>query len=134
MAGARTAATATWLYAAGFGVPAIPVGVYLWRHGSLPYFGDLFQMYAGPWSSAYSADTLLVLLLAFLLTTVVAAWSAWLLWQRRRSGAVLNLALIPVEGAFWWGFALPVPWLFGVIRIVAIVWAWSGLSDRSSVA
>jgi hypothetical protein len=34
----------------------------------------------------------------------------------RNAGAVLNLGLLPVEAVFWIGFALPVPWLFGIAR------------------
>ena len=47
---ARAYAVLTWVDAAGFGGPAVPVSVYLWQRGSLPWFGDLFPMYAGPWS------------------------------------------------------------------------------------
>jgi hypothetical protein len=39
-------------------------------------------------------------------------WSAelaagWMLWQRRRAGVVLALALLPLEFAFWIGFGVP---------------------------
>lgn len=130
MASARIAAVATWVYAAGFGLPTIPIGFYLWQRGTLPYFGDLFQMYGGPWSAEYSSDRMMVLLLAFLVATAAASWSAWWLWQRRRVGAVLNLALLPLEAIFWWGFALPIPWLVGVVRIVAVAGAWPSLSAK----
>lgn len=47
----RAEAVVTWAYACGFGIPAIPVGVYLLRRGSLPAFLGLFDMYGGPWSN-----------------------------------------------------------------------------------
>jgi hypothetical protein len=49
------------------------------------------------------------------------------LWGGSRSGAILSLALLPVEGVFWVGFALPIPWLVGVARVVLIVIAWRSL-------
>ena len=45
---ARVAAVLTWIYAAAFGIPAIPVSIHLLQNGYLPMFMDLFPMYAGP--------------------------------------------------------------------------------------
>jgi hypothetical protein len=41
---------------------------------------------------------------------------------------VIAVALLPVEAVFWVGFALPIPWLLGVARVVLIVLAWRWLS------
>jgi hypothetical protein len=79
----RAVAVLTWVYAAGFGIPAIPVSGYLLSHGSLPLFLGLFPMYGGPWSSRLSAGTFVALLAVFLVVTGLAAWSAWWLWQGR---------------------------------------------------
>ena len=49
MTSAQIAAVLTWVYAAGFGVPAVPVAVHLLRNGSLPTFLGLFPMYGDPW-------------------------------------------------------------------------------------
>ena len=51
-ASARAAAIVTWLYAAAFGLPAIPIVVFVVRERALPWFLDLFPMYGGPWSNA----------------------------------------------------------------------------------
>ena len=48
---AHVYAVLTWMYAAGFGITAAPVAVYLLRRGTLPEFFGLFPMYGGPWSS-----------------------------------------------------------------------------------
>ena len=84
-------------------------------------------MYGGPWPARLSDTTLVSLLLGFLAVTLVAAWSAWLLWGRRKIGAVLNLALLPVEAVFWIGFALPLPWLIGIARVAMVAGAWRQL-------
>jgi hypothetical protein len=124
---AHTAAVVTWLYAAGFGLATIPVAVYLRERGKLPTFIGLFEMYGGPWSARVTNATFTVLLLAFLVVSLVTAWSAWLVWNGSRSGAVLNLILLPVEAVFWIGFALPIPWLLGAARVVLIALAWKSL-------
>ena len=112
---ARIAAVLTWIYAAAFGVPAVPVSVYLLQHGELPMFMDLFPMYRGPWD-VVEDGTFVTLLIAFFVVLLAAAWVAWLAWRGVRAGVVLGLALLPVEAVFWFGFALPFPWLFGAAR------------------
>lgn len=49
---ARAAAIITWVYATGFGLPAIPIAVFVVRQRSLPWFLHLFPVYGGPWSNA----------------------------------------------------------------------------------
>ena len=124
---AHVYAVLTWIYAAGFGIPAVPVVVYLLRRGTLPEFFGLFPMYGGPWSSRVGDGTLAVLLIAFLIVTLVASWAAWLVWNGSKAGAMLSLALFPVEAIFWLGFALPIPWLFAIVRAALLIPAWKSL-------
>lgn len=127
MSNARIAAVVTWCYAAGFGISTIPVAIYLLRRGSLPTFLGLFETYGGPWSAGLRHSTFVVLLMAFLVVTVIAAWSGWLVWNGSKTGAVLNLALLPIEIVFWLGFALPIPWLVGIARVALLASAWRSL-------
>ena len=124
---AHVYAVLTWIYAAGFGIAAVPVAVYLLRRGTLPVFFDLFPMYGGPWSSRLGDGIFAVLLIAFLLVTLVAAWAGWLVWNGSKAGAVLSLVLLPVEAIFWFGFALPIAWVFGIARAGLLVLAWKSL-------
>lgn len=128
---ARAAAIVTWVYALGFGLPTVPVSIYLLRTGQLPSFAGLFEMFGGPWSTSTSDSTFVGLLLLFGAATLVAAYSAWLLWQERKVGAVLNLAVLPVEAVFWIGFALPLPWATGLARVILIAAAWNTLSKSA---
>ena len=132
MKAARAAAVLTWVYAACFGIPAIPVSSFLLTNGYLPTFFGLFDMYSGPWSSRLQAGTFVALLVAFLLVIVVAAWSAWLVWQGRKVGMLINLAILPFEAVFWLGFALPFPWLIGIARAGLLAMAWRSLDDPQS--
>jgi hypothetical protein len=124
---AHVYAVLTWIYAAGFGIAAAPVAVYLLRRGTLPEFIGLFPMYGGPWSSRMGDGVVAVLLLAFLMVTLVASWAARLVWSGSKAAAVLSLVLLPVEAIFWFGFALPIPWIFGIARAAFLVLAWKSL-------
>lgn len=124
----RIAAVLTWVYSAGFGLSTIPVAIFLLRHRRLPVFAGLFESYGGPWSARLQPRTFTVLLMAFLVVTLVAAWTAWLVWNGSKAGAVLALVLLPIEAVFWIGFALPIPWLIGVARVVYVVLAWKALA------
>ena len=44
-----------------------------------------------------------------------------LLWKRRRAGLWLSLALLPLEAAYWIGFALPFGPLLGAGKTAAVV-------------
>jgi uncharacterized SAM-binding protein YcdF (DUF218 family) len=127
MSSTRVAALLTWAYGVGFGIPTIPVAVYLLRHGRLPTFFGFFPMYGGRWSSRFSDRTFVRLLIAFLLVLLVAAWTAWFMWNGSKAGALLNLLLLPIEAVFWFGFGLPIPWLIGIGRVVLLALGWSSL-------
>lgn len=124
---ARAAAVVCWVYAASFGLPAIPVGVFIMREHRLPWLWDLFPMYGGPWWRSLSETEFLAALAGFFVLCAVMSTGAWLLWTARRSGAVVVIATLPVEAIFWWGYALPIPPLFGLVRLVLVVAAWPGL-------
>jgi hypothetical protein len=129
---AHAAAVMTWIYAAGFGGTAIPVAAYLKTRGHLPTFMGMFEMYGGPRLAHVQQRTFIALLAAFFGVTMLAALSAWWVWRGRKSGAVLNLSLLPIEAIFWLAFALPFPWLSGVARAVLLLASWRSLSDRGS--
>jgi hypothetical protein len=129
---ARAAAVVTWIYSAGFGIPAIPVGVYLLIKGRLPTFMNLFEMYGGPWFSRVEPRTFVATLSAFFGVCALNALSGWWLWRGKKAGAVLNLSLLPIEAVFWIGFALPFPPLAGLARVVLVAASWTSLSGRTS--
>jgi hypothetical protein len=125
---ARAAAVLTWTYVAAFGSPVIPNVAYLLQNGTLPAFLDMFTMYGGPLTVRLSEGSLVGALVAFLVVTLVAAWAAWLVWNGSKVGAIVGLALLPVEAVFWIGFALPLPWVIGLARLALVALAWKSLS------
>jgi hypothetical protein len=120
----RISAVLMWFIAAGFGLPAIPVAVYLLRHGRLPWLLDLFPMYGGPVDAWVGPTGYAVLILLFGAVAVVEAAIGVLLWKGRPAGAVLSLALLPVEIAFWAAFALPIPPVCAAVRLTLTLLAW----------
>ena len=128
----RTAALVTWAYAGMFGVPAVPVAIFRAEQGRLPSLWGLFDMYGGSWSFRFTDNHVVALLLVYFGLVLAAVFSGWLLWQMRKAGAVLNLALLPVEAVFWVGFALPIPWLFGIARVALVALSWRELSGSGS--
>ncbi|MGY1606312.1 hypothetical protein [Geodermatophilus sp. SYSU D00700] len=127
MSSARAAAVVTWVCAAGFGLPVIPVVVVLARSQALPSLFGLFPVYGGPWSSRLAADALTWLLLTFLGVCLLVSWTAVMLWNGSRKGGVLNVALLAVEAVFWFGFALPGPVVLGALRVFLVARAWPSL-------
>ena len=81
----------------------------------------------GPFYFNFSRGMFVALLGASLLLAFAQGWAAWLLWAGKRSGALLQFGLLPVEAAFWYGFALPIPPLLAIVRLVLTALAWRGL-------
>jgi hypothetical protein len=131
---AKAAAAVTWVYAACFGLPAIPVAVYLLQVGQLPWLFDAFPMYGGPWYDIAQPERFTAQLGAFLVVMLAVSWGDCLLWRGWRVGAVVAIAAIPVEAFFWYGFALPIPPLLALIRVVLVIAAWPRLRRRRIAA
>ena len=45
--------------------------------------------------------------------------------ERIEGRPLLGLIVLPVEAAFWLGFALPFPWLTGIARAALLALAWT---------
>ena len=122
----RGSALLLWLTAAGFGLPC------LWGIWHLHTTGDVgtFMGYPtyghGPFER-HGITTTVPLLVAFLVVCVLEAVAGLLIWEGHRDGGILALVLLPVEGLFWWGFALPIPPIFAIIRTVLLVIGWGAL-------
>jgi hypothetical protein len=125
----KGAAALSWFLGLGFGLPCAYAIWYfadrgeVWTFLGFPTYGD------GPFENI-GIPTTVPLLLLFLLVCGAEVAAGWLLWQRRHAGAVLALALLPVELAFWIGFALPAGLLMGPARTVLILLGWPSLHWR----
>lgn len=115
------------LVAIGFGAPAPFVASFLLGERRLPTFMGLFPMYGGGLYGRWSPEVFAVLLGLFAAVSALELFAAVLLWNAEPLGALLTLALLPVEIIFWAGFALPIPPLIGLVRIALLWVGWSSL-------
>jgi hypothetical protein len=123
---ARVAAVLCWVAAVGYGAPAPLTARYLLVNRELPVIWG-FRAYGGGFFERLGIHPFVVLLAAFLLFCAAEAGAGWLLWDARRGGAVLAVALLPVGAVFWLGFALPIPPVIALCRTALIIASWDGL-------
>jgi hypothetical protein len=122
----RGAAGLLVLTGMGFGLPGL-WGIWHLRSTGrvLTFLG--FPTYGGGPFERHGIATTVPLLLAFVAVCVLEVVAGVRLWGGHRDGAILALALLPVEAVFWWGFALPIPPILAVVRTALILGWWRGL-------
>lgn len=99
----------------GFGPLAVYGAVYFARHGEVWHFAGFPAYGDGPFESI-GVPTSVDLLVGFAAVCAAEVVVGVLLWRQRRIGLWLSLALLPLEVAYWIGFALPFGPLLGVAR------------------
>ena len=124
---ARITAVLLWIVAAGWGFSAPWLIWWVLVRGRLPVLPLIGEANGGPFYFKVTRSTFAKLLALSFLLAVAQAWAARLLWSGKRSGALLQFALLPAEAAFWYGFAIPIPPALAVIRMVLTARAWRGL-------
>ena len=99
----------------GFGVPcAYGIKYFADRHEVWEFLG--FPTYGGGPFEEVGVQTSVGLLSGFLAVCAAEVLTGVLLWRGQRAGRVLAFGLLPLELAFWIGFALPAGPLLGVAR------------------
>lgn len=116
----RSAAALAAAAGLGFGIP----GIYglnhfartgdVWMLAGFPTYGE------GPFERI-GLDTSTPLLAGFVVVCVAEAGLAAALWRRAPSSTILSHSLFPFELAYWWGFALPFGFLFGISRTALLL-------------
>lgn len=122
----RVAAILHWFVAVGFGVFCLPAIRNLRSGRDVPIVMGFPAYGRGPFERL-GMPTTVPMLAAFLAVCVLEALAGVLLWGGHRSGAILALALLPLGGVFWWGFALPIPPLLALIWTLLILKNWDVL-------
>jgi hypothetical protein len=118
----RAAAILAWAPALGFGLPCLYAIWYFADRGQVWTFLG-FPTYGGGPFEDVGLGTSVPLLLGFLLVCVAEAIVGWLLWRGHRASTALALALLPLEFAFWIGFALPFGFVAGPARAILVLLA-----------
>jgi hypothetical protein len=124
----RVAALLLWVVALGWAAPAPWLMWWVVVRGRLPVLPLIGEPNGGPFYVSQTHGVFVALLGVSLVLGIAQAWAGWLLWNGERSGALLQFALLPVEAALWYGFALPIPPILAVLRVVLVVMAWPRLT------
>ena len=122
----RAAAALCWVNAVGFGVFTIPAIARVRVGKDLPIVMGFPAYGRGPFE-AHGVKSTVPLLAGFLVVCIVEGVAGWLLWRGRRSGAIVAIGVLPAGAVYWWGFALPIPPVFALVRTALIVSRWAKL-------
>ena len=122
----RVAAVLLWITGIGGGIPCLMAIRNLLAGRALPIVLG-FTAYGGGPFERYGLQTTVPLLAGFLLVLVLESVAGVLLWGGHMSGAILALVLLLPGAVYWWGFELPFPPIFAVVRTILIVLGWQSL-------
>lgn len=73
-------------------------------------------------------DVIAVLLGVFVALCGAQLFAGWLMWNGHRLGAIVMLAMLPLEIALWIGFDLPFPPPAAAVRVAFLLIGWSALA------
>jgi hypothetical protein len=127
----RLAAVLSIILGLGFGLPCAYGIRYLSKTGEVWTFLG-FPAYGGGPFERIGIRTTVPLLVAFLVVCGLEVVTGWLLWRGRRTSRVLAVALLPIELAFWIGFALPLGPPLGLARAILVIRKGSTIMGPSS--
>lgn len=106
-------------------VGVVPTLYYAFWQGHLPTFGGV-RLLGGPFEKL-GLEPLIVAGIGYIIVSALKILAAYWLWNSRMDGAVLELILLGVSAIFWYGFALPLGPLLGIIQVVLLILAWRSL-------
>lgn len=123
----RAAAVLLWVVAAGWALPAPWLMWWVMARGDLPVLQPIGKPDGGPFYLNMPHSIFLVLLAVSFVLGIAQAWAGSLLWNGKRSGALLQFGFLPVEAVLWYGFEIPIPPFLAIVRVVLVGLAWSRL-------
>lgn len=106
-------------------VGVVPTLYYAFKHRTLPTLGGI-RLMGGPFE-ILGLDALIVAGIGFVMVSALKILAAYWIWGSRKDGAVLQAILLGLSAIFWYGFALPLGPLLGVIQAVLLALAWRAL-------
>ena len=109
-----------------FTVSSVLIALYARRTGWLPVvFG--VEMLAGPFSERFGVRGALAATIPWSIVNVLEMLTGVWLWQSRKRGGKLGIALFFAGAIFWIGYALPIMVVVGPLRVLLIVLGWKTL-------
>ena len=111
----RVAAVLSLVLGLGFGIPGVFGALHLARTGEVWTFMG-FPTYGGGPFERVGVDSTVPLIAGFVAVCVAELVVGVLLWVDAPHAALYSLALLPLELAYWIGFALPFGPPLGIAR------------------
>lgn len=103
-------------------IGVVPTLYYAFSRGRLPTLGGI-TLLGGPFERL-GLNVLIVAGIGYLIVSGLKILAGYWLWGARMDGAVLELILLGLSVIFWYGFALPLGPLLGVIQVILLALAW----------
>ena len=103
-------------------IGVVPTLYYAFTQGHLPTFGGM-KLLGGPFEKL-GLEALIVAGIGYIIVCALNILAAYWLWNSKMDGAVLELILLGLSVIFWYGFALPLGPLLGIIQVVLMALAW----------
>ena len=100
----------------------LPVLRHAMNHGELPKMAG-FTALSGPFE-ALGLNSLVVAGIVFVAISLLKLLAAYWVWNLRMDGLVFELILLGISAIFWYGFALPLGPLGGLVEIVLMALTW----------
>jgi len=103
----------------------VPTLYYAFSQGHLPTYGRI-TLLGGPFEKL-GIEVLIVAGIGYIIVSALKILAAYWLWNSRKDGAILELILLGLSAIFWYGFALPLGPLLGIMQVVLLALTWRSL-------
>lgn len=109
-------------------VGMVPTLYYALHHRSWPTLRPIGRLLRGGAFDRLGIDAMIVSGIIYIVVSAMKILAAYWLWNSRLDGAVLGAILLGLSTIFWYGFALPLGLLLGIVELVLLVVVWGTLS------
>ena len=123
----KAASIVSWLLGVGFGFPCIYGIWHMYKGKGIAYVMGFPSYGYGPFEKI-GIYTSITLLFSFLLVCILECLAGQMVWNADKGGAMLSLAIVPLEMLFYIGFALPFGPPLAIIRTMLILLRWSSFA------
>ena len=115
----------------GWQIGLAPTIVYMIRYRALPIrnlpvLGQIRAL-SGPFE-VLGMGAMIPLALLFLVINLLHLLAGTRLWQSRREGGNVEIGLLALSTVFWFGFALPIPPVVGLLEAGLLAAGWRSLN------
>jgi len=124
----KIASLSAYFSGLGFGIPCVYGIINMLRGKGIAWVMGFPTYGNGPFEKI-GVHTTIPLMVGFLLLCVTECLVGQMLWHSDKGGAILSLAIIPLELTFYIGFALPFGPPVLILRIVLVLLNWSSFNQ-----